>query len=127
MLPKILNFIKERQSEVILVLVIIMTTVISFNLGRISERNRAKTPITITSSMEVASRQDRSDTKAIANQKNIRDTNSPVVASKKSSSHLYHFSWCSGASKIAEKNKLTFPNELAAIAAGYSLASNCEK
>lgn len=52
-------------------------------------------------------------------------SNQPVVASK--NSRLYHFLWCSGASMIAEKNKITFINETAAIAAGYTLAGNCKK
>ena len=50
-----------------------------------------------------------------------------VVASKNSKGKLYHFSWCSGASQIAEKNKITFTNEAAAITAGYTLAGNCQK
>ena len=32
-----------------------------------------------------------------------------------------------GPAKIAEKNKLTFTTEVAAISAGYTLAGNCTK
>lgn len=49
----------------------------------------------------------------------------PVVASKNSTSKVYHFPWCPSASKIADKNKLTFATEAAAISAGYTLAGNC--
>ncbi len=54
-------------------------------------------------------------------------TNPQVVASKNSKGKLYHFTWCPGASMIAEKNKITFASEAAAIAAGYTLAGNCQK
>lgn len=50
-----------------------------------------------------------------------------VVASKNSKGKLYHFTWCPGVSMIAEKNKITFANEAAAITAGYTLAGNCQK
>ena len=49
-----------------------------------------------------------------------------VVASKASSSKLYHHPWCSGAQRIKETNKLWFPTEADAIAAGYTLAANCQ-
>ncbi len=95
---------------------VVLISVISFNLGKISAFNRLKTPITVTEPNIKAN---------IGDQRDSQDQ--PVVASKASSGKLYHFSWCSSASRIAEKNKLTFINETAAIAAGYTLASNCSK
>ena len=50
-----------------------------------------------------------------------------VVASRASRSKLYHFSWCSGAKRIKETNKIWFNNEQEAIQTGYVLASNCTK
>lgn len=116
-LPKFLQFVKDHQSDLVLGLVIVMITVISFNLGRLSVQQKLKTPVTIQdSSQEIAGSSDN---------KNL--DNLPVVASQKSTSHYYHFSWCSGAKQIAEANKLTFANEAAALVAGYKLASNCTK
>lgn len=52
-------------------------------------------------------------------------TDPRVVASKTSTSKKYHFTWCTGASKIKEANKLWFATAQAAQAAGYTLAANC--
>jgi len=49
-----------------------------------------------------------------------------VVVSKSASSKLYHFTWCSGAKRIKEENKVWFNTEAEAVAAGYSLAGNCQ-
>ena len=49
-----------------------------------------------------------------------------VVASKAAGSKLYHHPWCSGAKRIKDTNKLWFASESEAIAAGYTLAANCQ-
>lgn len=46
------------------------------------------------------------------------------VASMTSSK--YHLPWCSGAKRIAEKNKVFFKTRGEAEAAGYSAAENCK-
>jgi hypothetical protein len=120
MLSKLIRFVKANQSEIVLGVVIVIITVISFNLGKISSLNGTKTPITITGGEN-------------AGQGDVRGISTPaakdqtVVASKNSKGKLYHFTWCPGASMIAEKNKIIFPNEAAAMAAGYTLAGNCQK
>ena len=122
MLAKIRELIKSYHSELVLAVAVIAITIISFNLGRMSVGNSvAKLPLTIFTpnassfSAPTGATQDSAP----------RDER--VVASKASSSKLYHFTWCSGAKRITDKNKITFPNESAAIAAGYSLAGNCQK
>ena len=119
MLAKIRELIKSYHSELVLAVAVIAITIISFNLGRMSVGNSvAKLPLVISTpsfSAPTGATQDSAP----------RDER--VVASKASSSKLYHFTWCSGAKRITDKNKITFPNESAAIAAGYSLAGNCQK
>ncbi len=116
MLAKFFQLIKLRQSDIVLAVAVILITIISFNLGKISSLNGQKAQIKVTGGENAPQTTSYS-----------LPTNLPVVASKNSKGKLYYFSWCSGALKIAEKNKITFPNETAAIAAGYTLAGNCQK
>jgi hypothetical protein len=46
-----------------------------------------------------------------------------VVASK--SGIRYYFSWCSGAERISENNKVWFSSPAAAEISGYTLAAHC--
>jgi len=125
MLSKLIQFVKTRQSEIVLTIAIVAITVISFNLGKISALNKQKAQIKITNGIKTEVKGGTPATKAAA--KAVPLENQVVVASKNSGAKIYHFTWCPGASKIAEENKITFPNEAAAIAAGYTLAKNCRR
>ncbi len=113
------------QTDVVLVLAVVLITITSYNFGKIMAFQSLKTPIKIS---ELNLPQD-------IVRHTIGDSGTPkpettpkdqtVVASKKSNPKLYHFTWCPGASKIAIRNKVTFINEATAIAAGYTLAGNC--
>ena len=48
MLSKLIQFVKVHQADIVLALAIVLITVISFNLGKISAVNSQKTPIKIT-------------------------------------------------------------------------------
>lgn len=121
MLSKLLNFVKIHQPDIILGVAIIMITIISFNLGKISALNNQRAQIKITGG------EDAGDIRDVTVPKTTPMRDQTVVASKNSKGKLYHFTWCPGASQIAEKNKMTFANETAAIAAGFTLAGNCRK
>ncbi|MBI2063013.1 MAG: hypothetical protein HYT61_02100 [Candidatus Yanofskybacteria bacterium] len=128
MLAKLLKLVKMYQSDIVLTFVVIFISMISFNLGKISILHKQKLPITITE--PVNSRQATGNNeKGIQNSKlepsTYNLTPSFVVASKNSANKIYHFPWCPSASKITEKNKITFATETAAISAGYILAGNC--
>lgn len=130
-MEKLNKFLKTYQSDIVLALAVVLISVTAFNLGKLSVSGDKKFPITITE--PDYSDQVLGSSGKIGDQKNLkpetRNLNSAnsVVASKASKSRVYHFPWCSGASRIAEKNKLTFPTEAAALAAGYTLAGNCSK
>jgi hypothetical protein len=47
-----------------------------------------------------------------------------IVASKNGTK--YYYSWCGGASRISEKNKITFSSIEEARSLGYTPASNCK-
>lgn len=121
MVSKILEFIKSRQSELVLAIAVVLIAVIAFEGGRISALRQYDEPLEIKYAPATLTNSNPSKT----------GTNSPqkldlrVVASKNST--LYHFLWCSGAQKIKEENKITFNNEQEAQGRGYALASNCKK
>lgn len=123
MIAKFISFVKAYHADIVLVIVMVSVTIISFNLGRMSLQEKGNRAISVIGPTDMPG--------TILSQPNTGEENKPknqtVVASKASTSKLYHFSWCSGAKRISEKNKLTFPNEAAAIAAGYSLAGNCQR
>jgi len=112
-LAKIVKLVKKYEQSVFLGVCIILIIIIGYNIGRIS------------------STKDREAAQINSYQIEDRVTPTPidkrVVASKKSSSRLYHFTWCSGAKSIKEENKLWFSSEEEAIGAGYKLSGNCRK
>ncbi|OGN05560.1 MAG: hypothetical protein A2831_03375 [Candidatus Yanofskybacteria bacterium RIFCSPHIGHO2_01_FULL_44_17] len=117
----LIKFLKTYQADVVLALAIILISVTAFNLGKISAIKQQKTPITITQP-QTASTDNLSE-----GHSETQTQNSQVIASKNSTSKVYHFLWCASGSKISEKNKITFATEAAAISAGYTLAGNCQK
>lgn len=120
-ITKLAVFVKSNKSEIGLALAVVLITATSYNLGKISAFNSLKAPIKITQDggPSAIAGTKTPDTKKAKDQ--------TVVASKNSKGRLYHFTWCPGALKISPQNKVIFPNEAAAIAAGYVLAGNCQK
>ncbi len=106
---------------------------IAYNLGRISASQKPN--ITFDPSGEVF----QANSGALASPgagKGPISSNKPaataapkdprVVVSKSSSSKVYHYTWCSGASRIKLQNQRWFDTAGAAEAAGYTLAGNCQ-
>src|SRR3989338_7137127 len=98
MIAKFKEFVKAYHHELVLGVVIISVTVISFNLGRLSVGNQtAKLPFTIsTPCTQAVGPLDSGLSGQTAK-------NPQVVASKAAGSKLYHFTWCSGAKLIPDK------------------------
>ena len=132
MLAKIGELVKTYQSDVVLALAIICISVLSFNLGKYQAFESSKTPIVIrngTTAKPLAKEttQQGSDSKQVTtNKPRIKVTQVAVIASKGNKNKLFHYPWCPGYNRIAERNKLTFANAQVAIAAGYSQAANCK-
>ena len=89
----------------------------SFALGRLSilEQSRESVRIEYVNQTALTSTSTESST---------LPASGGVVASKNGS--VYYFPWCSGATKIAEVNKITFTSELLAKNAGLRPAANCK-
>ncbi|MBI2669625.1 MAG: hypothetical protein HYX20_00540 [Candidatus Yanofskybacteria bacterium] len=129
-LSKLYKFVKQYQSDIILAIAIVLISITAFNLGKISAYQQKKTPITITepeNKLQDLGSSQKQKNNPLNTKPSALNPNSPVVASKNSTSKIYHFPWCPSVSKIADKNKLTFSTEAAAISAGYTLAGNCTR
>ncbi len=125
MLTKVINFCKENSKDIFLALIIFLTAIISFGLGRLSRLEEAKTPITIE---QPTAAKDESSA-AVATKIQSQNSKSAiqggeVVASKNGTK--YHFPWCAGAQSIKAENKITFPSAEEARKTGYTPASNCK-
>ena len=126
-LAKILTIVKLHQKDIFLGLCIILVSVIGFDLGRINAPHQ--TPDEINSQVNIyPAKPPKTVSNLIQNKVKTTPTQPRdlrVVVSKASTSKKYHFTWCPGAKKIKEANKLWFDNDIAAQKAGYTLASNC--
>ena len=126
MLSKLFNFIKLNQADIVLGVCVILITLISFQLGQLYSRTSSQGLINIIppSGSEFSDNSTTISTPKIVQSPKTGDLR--VFASKASKSRLYHYSWCAGASQIAEKNKITFQSAREAEMAGYTRATNCK-
>lgn len=145
MLSKFINFIKSYQYYIFLVICIILISFTSYNLGRIHALQKTHLQITesgVESTTESLQEQPKTKASTFSATKKPQISNRPqpatsnkkpvakvldtrVVVSKKSKSHKYHYTWCSGAKRIKEENKIWFNSAQEAESGGYTLAGNC--
>ena len=132
MLTKITEFVKPigdwiRRSwhDLFVLSCVALISFISYTLGRVQALE--KTPLRIEQGANIytAGEEKVSTTDILSGQGSGQSrTDRRVVASK--NSNLYHFTWCSGAKRIKESNKIWFQDEATAQKAGYTLAGNCQ-
>lgn len=112
--------------KVFLTLVIIMVSILSFGLGKLSNLD-ARNPIKIEYDPELlvthAGSPSQTTSSPTPSSSPTRSANG-VVASKNGTK--YHYAHCSGAKQIKEENKLYFASAILAEQAGYALATNCK-
>lgn len=99
MLAKLIQFVKNYQDEIVLVIGVILISLISFGLGRLTAPQMEKEPITIEEVNLTGSIQDRVEVKEVLPvpeelQKEVENQNQ-IVGNK--NSKIYHYPWCSGA------------------------------
>ena len=126
------------RTDIVLILIIVVSTVLSFVLGRMSVQGSiSKTPNTPTQTATVTAGAD--SLSEINNQSQIKNTQTNVqeqtvipsvniqgayVASK--SGTKYHLPWCGSAKQIKEENKIWFATKEEAEKAGYTPSANCK-
>lgn len=122
MLTKFWTFVKQLQFEIYLGSCFALVAIISYNLGHSAIFSHGN--IVYNQNADIIQAADFATGGATIPSVNKLDKR--VVASKNSTSKLYHFTWCSGAKRIKEENKVWFVNETEAVSSGYSLAANCQ-
>lgn len=117
MLEKLKSYV--RSDAVFYTVLILCTALISYGLGArsyVSATPPVEQGVTIE---QVSVNQSASLSKA-----SQPETIETIVASR--SGTKYHLLTCPGAVQIKEENKVFFASEIAAQAAGYTRAANCE-
>ena len=120
MITDSVNKIKEwgsgRRADIFLFTSIVLVSLISFGLGRLSVLWEPRLPLSVTTNPEVRAEIEKAA--ALASQ-----SGGGVVASKNGS--VYHLPDCPGALKIKPENKIEFGSIAEAQRAGYKPAGNC--
>lgn len=121
------DLIRANFDGIFVACLLVLCSIISFNLGRISALE--KTPLKFETDANIFNAVENSKNKAVnspdvSTSINKIQTDPRVVVSK--NSDKYHFSWCSGAKRIKEENKIWFNSTQEAERAGYTLAANCQ-
>lgn len=121
---KIKDFLNTKKgSDLVLGILLILSMIVSFLLGRLSKSSEnaiiIETPNSKSSEIDPL-------TYTIENAENkaVESGLGSIVASKRGSK--YYFVWCSGSKTLSEANKIYFESEILAQNAGYSLSTSCK-
>ncbi|HEY4512595.1 MAG TPA: hypothetical protein VJH63_02955 [Candidatus Paceibacterota bacterium] len=143
-IQKIKSFFSNYSEETGICLIIILVAFSSFFLGQFSARSSSANKdkisfekdfaqsfplqqssdkqITTTSSSSTNADEKKEKDLSVP-QMNGQNQNGQIVASK--NGKRYYFPWCTGISRISEKNKVYFGSALEAERFGLILAANC--
>jgi hypothetical protein len=119
---------KSGQNTYIII-ILILSSLASFGLGRLSKTDSLNKPIKIIEPKtslgnSIFYNEDNQDKRDVVQELQKIDLGGKYVASK--SGTKYHLPWCSGALSIKEGNKVWFNSKEEAEKAGYLPASNCK-
>jgi len=103
-------------------LLIIVVSILSFELGRLSMEGDLSTSSQQAVLIEQPAAADVSESNMLT-KKLLSAENSQLVASRKGTK--YHLLTCPGAKQMSEENKIYFISEDEARASGYTPAANC--
>jgi hypothetical protein len=124
---------KLLESRYFWVILILLVSISSFLLGQISKIEQNREPVVIwdsglnTATLNqafVSQKENFSVPSQELENSQTGQNDGMIVASKNGTK--YHYPWCAGAKKIAEKNKIFFKSVEEAKAKGYTRASNCK-
>ena len=105
-----------NRDDVFLVLTLCIFGTLSFGLGKLSMLEKGRQPITFETP-NVAS--------VILSATTTRETTQGLLVASRTGKN-YYYPTCSGAKRIAEKNKVWFDTVEAARAKGYTPSATCE-
>lgn len=131
LIEKIKGWSYENRGDIFLFVSIVLISLASFGLGRLSIIWQPHAPIQVTKDGAKAAVSTRKEVKAETKGESVSQGSSStvtgagtVVASKNGSS--YHLPTCSGAKNIKPENLIRFNSAAEARAAGYKPAGNCK-
>lgn len=117
-------------NDIFIVLAICLIGLAGFGLGKISSLEKVREPLLINrvlSNPLIENPSANIPLEATISAKALASSEGSLgllVASK--TGKKYHFPWCSGATQIADKNKIWFSSYEEAQRAGYTKATNCK-
>ena len=129
---------ERRNKDIFIAAVVMLTGFLGFGLGRLSKIDAMKEPVTIeypdtggqesaftggTSQADLAAATVGKRVASAHSPTGFGASSSPIVASRNGTK--YYFTWCTGASRIAEKNRVYFATAALAEVKGLSKAANC--
>ncbi|MDD5152756.1 MAG: hypothetical protein PHS95_02010 [Candidatus Pacebacteria bacterium] len=112
------------SDELFIGLLVILVGFGSFGLGRLSKIEGSKTPIQIENAPAVTADTFATGTQPSTLPTNIGATSKELMGSKNGTK--YYYTWCAGANRITEANRIYFNTKEEAEARGYTPASNCK-
>lgn len=118
-IKKVKEFIGRNKKELFISASFILIAFIAFGLGRMSTLDEQKYPIWFE---EVGEEKITTAKSQIVN--NETQVDKVLVGSR--NSDIYYYTWCSGAKRIKQENKIYFSSKQEAEKAGYKSAGNCE-
>lgn len=111
------QFFLSYEKEIFVILLVVLSSTLSFGLGRLTKLQENQAPITITMASSTLTSEIKITDEVSA------DTR--IVASKKGTK--YYYPWCGGSKNIKVENLRYFATASAAEAAGYTRAANCSE
>ena len=120
-LKKVKEWYADNKSDLFIAVIIFFTGLSSFGLGRLSVDLQSNPPLSVIQP------ENSPDTLHIPQRAPIGDSKTSddrVFASK--SGEVYYYSWCSGATRVKEENKVWFAGSKEAEQAGFHRASGCK-
>lgn len=109
-----------QSRDLYVVVLIILTSAMSYGLGRLSKIQESRIPVQIENPGRAL---DSSSNAANIGSLDQDDSSGKYVGSI--NSDKYHLPWCSGAQRISDSNKVWFASKADARAQGYMPAGNC--
>lgn len=106
----------ESRNDLVIACIIFFTGLSGFGLGRLSVDLKPNPPLSVVQPVDEPDSNILSSDTATANDKK-------VLASRNGTT--YYYSWCSGAKRIKDENKIWFLTKEDAEKAGLKLAGNC--
>jgi hypothetical protein len=122
---KIKGWIRENEGDIFTALIIVLTAISAFGLGRLSAIYDAKAPLVIKNAAEAPASSTTVSVRSSVNTKPPATTGAGKYLASKNGQKYYPAD-CPAASRVSEQNRIWFNSAVEAEQAGLSLSSACK-